>query len=112
VPCLWLCFRSVYVVSNGQRTDIELAKVPTLSPRQLQVLANASTAPADEAASIAEAAAISGGIVAVPREYLWYKMGGGLPTAPGTHAATAQSWMAGTRPAGPSFPSAPKMDEH
>jgi hypothetical protein len=102
---------SVYVVSKGQRTDIDLSKVPSLSPRQLQVLASASSAPADAAASIAEAAAISGGIVAVPRDYLWYKMGGGLPSTPGA-GTTAQSWMRSARPAGPSFPTAPKMDEH
>ncbi|GFR41691.1 hypothetical protein Agub_g2438 [Astrephomene gubernaculifera] len=61
-----------YVVVNGEKVHLDLAKVPALSPRQLQILASASAADGQAAT-----AAAAGKLVQeIPRDYLMKRLGG------------------------------------
>ncbi|GLI71752.1 hypothetical protein VaNZ11_017071, partial [Volvox africanus] len=61
-----------YVVFNGEKIHLDLNKVPALSPRQLQILATASTADG----KAATAAAAGKLVQEIPRDYLLKRLGG------------------------------------
>ncbi len=64
-----------YVVTDGEKTYLDVHQVPALSPRQLKILASAP--PADEVApGSATAATAAGMIQEIPREYLLKRLGG------------------------------------
>ncbi|PNH04819.1 hypothetical protein TSOC_008923 [Tetrabaena socialis] len=95
-----------YVVVDGAKVHLDLGKVPALSPRQMQILASASSSDGKSAT-----AASTGKLVQeIPREYLLKRLGG----------AMSRSHQDGTAPAWGSFvrtevvdgnAGAPQMDD-
>jgi len=66
----------VYVVINGVKMNLDLSRVPTLSPRQLMLLASASLGTESEDKTIISRSAGST-LQGIPSKYLYAKLGGG-----------------------------------
>mmetsp|Transcript_4823 Transcript_4823/g.8376 ORF Transcript_4823/g.8376 Transcript_4823/m.8376 type:complete len:470 (+) Transcript_4823:45-1454(+) len=102
-----------YVVIDGVRSYLDITQVPALSPRQLKVLANASSKSGEGAH--AEASDTSYGMInEIPREYLVQRLGGGVrknPGAPSRHQPTWKEYMTSAT-YDDAHPDAPKLDEH
>ena len=64
----------MYVVINGTKIDLDLTKVPTLSPRALKLLAAVSVGESVDAAAIAQSTGST--LKEIPLPYLIKQLGG------------------------------------
>ncbi|GLC42301.1 hypothetical protein PLESTB_000661900 [Pleodorina starrii] len=97
-----------YVVVQGEKIHLDLAKVPALSPRQLQILASASAADG-KAATAASAGKL---IQEIPRDYLLKRLGGAQSRSHLETGGAAPVWGAFVRSAGVAEDAGtPKMDD-
>ena len=64
----------MYVVINGTKIDLDLTKVPTLSPRALKLLAAVSVGESVDAAAISQSTGST--LKEIPLPYLIKQLGG------------------------------------
>ena len=67
---------NVYVVINGVRIDLDLTRVPSLSPRQLMIMASASIGEPIDGSTIALSRSTGTTLKEIPLSYLVKKLGG------------------------------------
>jgi len=78
-----------YVVINGQKTYLDIAQVPSLSPRQLRLLAMASQSVDD---SLAAESTNTSTIQEIPRAFLMRRLGGANPNTKARSTAGTPGW--------------------
>lgn len=101
-----------YVVVDGQKTYIDLFKVPALSPRQMQLMAAASLGEGISPAAAASAGLTGSMLAEIPRSYLMKRLGGAVSGSTIETHADGPTWMeyVKTTHTDP-HAAAPKMDE-
>jgi len=115
VPNLELVWPTkVYTVVNGKTTYLDLTKIPSLTPRQLQLLAQASMGSAAEpsaSAGIVSSVSATSTITEIPHDYMAHRLGAadvkGASVLDGK-PAYSETIKAGDAPA--ADPAKPKMD--
>lgn len=65
----------VYVVVDGKKTFIDLSRVPTMSPRQLQLMAKASISGTRDEDVVAISKTVAGTLKEIPLKYLTQRLG-------------------------------------
>ena len=101
-----------YVVTNGEKVDIDLQQVPALSPRQLQLLAAQSVAQVESARSLTTGTPNSM-LQVIPRDYLLNRLGGVNTTIHLDVEHQGPSWREYIKTTfHDAHHNAPKMDEH
>lgn len=104
-----------YVVTNGEKVDLDLQQVPALAPRMIDLLAAASIA----GKAGVSVSALTGGhhgsmLQEVPRDYLLKRLGGA--SSPNTHLDIEHQGPSWREYIKTTFHdvhhNAPKMDEH
>ncbi|GFH30859.1 LCIB_C_CA domain-containing protein, partial [Haematococcus lacustris] len=65
----------VFVVVDGRKTFIDLSRVPTMSPRQLQLMAKASVSGHKDEDQVAIGKTVAGTLKEIPLKYLTQRLG-------------------------------------
>jgi len=115
VPNLELVWPTkVYVVTNGKATYLDLTKIPSLTPRQLQLLAQASMGSAAEpsTSNIASGVSATSTITEIPHDYMAHRLGAadvkGASVIQGDKPAYSDNIKSTSSPT--KDPAKPKMD--
>jgi len=71
----WVAPSKLYVVVNGETTYLDISKIPSLTPRQLQLLASASMGALPENPNVASSITATSTVQEIPTPYLANRLG-------------------------------------
>ncbi|KAJ9511326.1 hypothetical protein QJQ45_029740 [Haematococcus lacustris] len=85
----------VFVVVDGRKTFIDLSRVPTMSPRQLQLMAKASVSGHKDEDQVAIGKTVAGTLKEIPLKYLTQRLGVTKDPEELTMPGMSYTWTAG-----------------
>jgi len=85
----------MFVVVDGKKTFIDLSRVPTMSPRQLQLMAKASISGQKEIETAAIGKTTAGTLKEIPLKYLTQRLGVTKDPEELTMPGSSYTWTSG-----------------